>query len=177
MNRHLLIKALCVALFTCRLSYATECSPVNIEIAPVRDGASSKYRSLVNDQREKGGRISPKRLLKWKFQEKSGEFLLAEVSRKGSKSCVLFLRRENEFLSLGGNDHCTWAADPKLVWRERKAWLEFPLDIKLQPELPAALNELTAHFNKATGDVCILGLPPIGFDTVRCPDDEAPDSE
>ena len=177
MNLYFSVKALCLAACVSQFSFAAECSPVNIEITPVHDVTASMYRALIEGERKKGLTLSPTRIIKWNFQENSGEFLLANVSRKRSKSCVLFLRRANEFLSLGGNDHCTWKGDPRVVWREQKAWLEFPFDIKSHSEFPVTANELTAHFNKETGDVCILGLPLVGYDSVRCPDDEAPDSK
>lgn len=176
MNHYFSVKALCLAAFVSHFSCAAECSPVSIEIAPAHEFIASKYRVLIEDERKKGVALYPIKIIRWKFQEKSGEFLLANMARKRSKSCLLFLVRANEFVSLGGNDDCTWKGDPRLVWREHKAWLEFPFDIKRRSEFPVAANELTAHFNKETGDVCILGLPLEGYNSVRCPDDEAPDS-
>lgn len=176
MNLSSSIRALSLLLFCGPFTCAAECAPVEIVVSTVRDAASGRYRTLIENETKKGGSFSPKRIVKWAFQGRSGEFLLAEVSGKRSKACVVYLLQGNQFLSLGGSDRCVRADDPKLMWSENKAWLEFPRTTRQPSEMPTAINEFTAHFDKSTGNVCVLGLPAVGYDAVRCPDDEAPDS-
>ena len=157
-------------------SVAAERPPVDIVVKQLNGVIDGSHRALVAREASLGGLFVPKKTLTWTFRNRSGSFLLAEVKAKGSTRCVLYLEREREDVALGGNDHCKWRKDPVLVWDGNKAWLEFPRVIRQPRGRPRATNELTAHFSKAAGDVCLLGLPLAGYDMVRCPDDEAPDS-
>ena len=121
MSHRFSIKALSLLLFCGQFSFAAECSPVEIALSTIRDTTSARYQTLIDDEKKKGGSFSPKRIVKWEFQGKSGEFLLAEVSDKRSKVCVVYLLQGNRFVSLGGNDRCVGAGEPKLMWSEKKA--------------------------------------------------------
>ena len=56
-------------------------------------------------------------------------------------------------------------------------WIEFRPIIKQPPEEPIPISEFTAHFQKKTGTVCMLGLPTADYESLNCQDDEAPDSQ
>ena len=123
-----------------------------------------------------GGALTLRKTVVWTYHGRSGSFLLAEVAASGSTQCVVYLQRGDGFEALGGNEHCRWRQDPVLVWNQNKAWLEFRPSIEQRVDQPMATNGFTAHFSKASGGVCMLGLPSTGFADVRCPNDEAPDS-
>ena len=156
---------------------AADRNVVSIATKPIVGSAIGEYRALVAGERERGNVLVPRRTLTWTYQDHLGKFLLATVKDKRSQSCVVYLLRGSEFISLGGNDYCKWSESPKLVWREKKAWIEFPQIIRQPKGAHTPTNEFTAHFNKSTGDICILGLPLKGYDAIRCVNDEAPDSE
>lgn len=49
--------------------------------------------------------------------------------------------RNDTFLPLGGNDHCSWSSTPKLIQEEKKAWIEFRPVAKQPPTDPHAINK------------------------------------
>lgn len=87
---------------------------------------------------------------------------------------MAYILRNDTFVPLGGNDHCFWSSTPKLIQEEKKAWIEFRPVVKQSPTDPHAINEFTAHFRKGTADVCMLGLPSSGYESLSCPNGKRP---
>lgn len=151
-------------------------SPVAAVVSRVDGSTAARYSAIVAREAAHGSSLVPKKAVTWTFRGRSGSFLLAQAKAKGTTRCVVYLLRGTQTVSLGGNDDCTWEEDPILVWDGDKAWLEFPRAIKRPADVPLPSRDFTAHFSKAGGDVCLLGLPLKGYDTLRCPHDEPPDS-
>lgn len=177
MKTRLSLKLLLAAFCFGHFASAAECSPIEIITKQVDGRTNEKYRSLIVGARVEGSALIPRKSLTWTYRGRSGEVLLADVRKQRSRSCVMYLLRDDNFVSVGGNKFCKWEGEPKLLWSEKKAWIEFPHIIEQPKGIPSASNELTVHFSKLTGDICVLGLPAVGYDGLRCPDDEAPDSE
>ena len=151
-----------------------EIAAVTIKTQTVANADAKKYQALIDIERLKGSDIRPKKVLVWNFGDRSGELLLATVKEKQAQSCVVYLKSRERYISLGGNEYCRWIENPKLVWHGQKAWVEFPQLIKQPKNYEKSIYELTVHFDKSTGDICVLGLPAQGYDAIRCADDEAP---
>lgn len=163
----------CFGLF----SVAAICAPASITTWRINSAVDPKYESLVESEREHNNKLAPKRIVRWVFEGQEGEFLLADVQSNKRHSCVIYMLHEGVFLPLGGNDYCTWSRAPKLVTRGKKTWIEFRQVVKQTLDNPTTINEFTAHFQKGTGSICMLGLPEVGYESLRCPEDKAPDSK
>ena len=171
------LRPLLLAFCCAQLSATAACVPVSITTQRIHKAADKKYQALISGERKRGNVLIPKQTVQWRFEGKVGEFLLAEVQNKQSSSCVAYILRNDTFLPLGGNDHCSWSSTPKLIQEDKKAWIEFRPVVKQPPTDPHTINEFTAHFRKGTGDVCMLGLPSSGYESLSCPDEDAPASQ
>jgi len=156
--------------------FADGYSSIALQTKPVDIKSANLLRKFVRDEKKNVDSLSLRKIVEWHFGEKSGEILLVDVKTAGVVSCIIYIKDEGVYRSLGGNEFCSWKKAPKLVWRDKFAWLEFPVSSVGRKNIPVALRELTVHFSKASGGVCVLGLPSVGFDSLRCPDDEAPES-
>lgn len=153
------------------------CQPASMSTQRVDAPIRQKLKPLIEREREQNNRLVPKRIVRWKFEGNEGAFLLADIHNKRTHSCIIYMINGDVFLSLGGNDQCSWTQNPIRVDHGKKSWIEFRPTINKTTNTPISINEFTAHFQKGSGSVCILGLPNVGYDSLRCPNDEAPDSQ
>lgn len=160
-----------------QLCATAACPPASITTQRIHKDSNEKYETLISNERKLGNVLTPKQLVQWRFEGKEGHFLLAEVQSAQSRSCVAYISRNGTLSPLGGNDHCSWSSTPKLVQTGRKAWIEFPQLFKQPLDSPQTGSEFTAHFRKGAGDVCMLGLPATGYESLSCPGEDAPDSQ
>jgi hypothetical protein len=158
------------------LAYSGDSKSIQITIARISGRSPSLYNGPNIDAKKVDSFILRK-TVKWNFEGSSGEVLLIDVRHLGRPSCVLYMRDGEQYRPLGGNDFCTWKKNPRLVHHDSFSWIEFPTTPAGKNKTPVAARELTIHFNKASGRACVLGLPQIGFDDLRCPNDEAPESK
>lgn len=166
-----------LALLLASQAFAEDGSPTTIQIKSVDRCLTRSLKDFLRREANPPTSLSVKKIVKWDFEKKSGEFLLVEAKTASLTACILYIKDRGVYRSLGGNDHCSWKKSPKLVWKDEFAWIEFPTSPHGRTTTPVAHNELTAHFDKASGGICMLGLPAIGFDGLRCPNDEAPASK
>ncbi len=166
-----------LALLLASPAFAEDGLPIRMETKPVDKKLTRSLKDFLRREANPPTSLSVKKIAKWDLDKNSGEFLLVETKTASVTSCILYIKDRGIYRSLGGNDHCSWKKSPKLVWKDEFAWIEFPTSPHGRTTTPVAHYELTAHFDKASGDICILGLPAIGFDGLRCPNDEAPASK
>ncbi len=157
--------------------FADGYASIALQTKPVDIKSANLLRKFVRDEKKNVDSLHLRKIVEWRFGEKSGKILLVDVKTAGVVSCIIYLKDKGSYRSLGGNEFCSWKKDPKLIWKDNFAWLEFPVSSVGRKNTPVALRELTVHFNKASGGVCVLGLPSVGFDSLRCPYDEAPASK
>ena len=155
-------------------------APFTVEVAspllPI--SIADSYRKVVKTEHARGFTLSLRKRVDWSFRQASGSILLADAKSLTGSSCVAYLVQGEMLRALGGNEHCTWSGTPRLRERAAHAWVEFPRRIGRRAQNPdIGTSEMTLHFDKARGDVCLLGLPGEGFDDLVCPDGEAPLSE
>jgi hypothetical protein len=158
-------------------AYPADDSIVKICIKQAKPKSSPQHIAFLKSEGQKVDSLTLKKTVKWSYGGNSGEVLMVETMRRGTPSCVLYLKDGTRYQSIGGNDFCSWKKDPKLNWNDNIAWLEFPTTKAGNNKNPVTENEPTIHFNKTSGGICVLGLPLNGFENLRCPDDEAPASK
>lgn len=156
---------------------AEEASPITIQEKSVDKSLTTSLKGILRRETKPSSSKSVKIIIQWDFGKNSGEFLLVDIKTAGKTSCIIYIRNQGVYRSLGGNDNCTWKRTPKLVWKDDFAWIDFRASPYGRTATPVVHKELTAHFNKASGAICLLGLPIVGFDDLRCPDDEPPASK
>lgn len=177
MNIYSITKKWLLTFFCVFFSSTAACNPASIATWCIHSDANSNYQTLINRERALGNKLIPKRVVRWFFEGKEGEFMLADVLSKNTHSCVVFMLHKGKFLALGGNNNCTWTNAPEIIRSGNKAWIDFRQVVEQNIDAPMALNEFTAHFLKGAGAVCMLGLPNVGYESLRCPEDEAPESQ
>lgn len=151
--------------------------PIRVQTKSVDKKLAKSLKDFAREEAKTSNSLSVKKIVKWNFGGNSGEFLLVNTKNSGVTSCIIYIKDRGMYRSLGGNDNCTWKKTPKLISKDDFAWIEFSSSPQGRTSTPVAHNELTAHFDKARGGICMLGLPLIGYESLRCPNDEAPISK
>lgn len=170
-----LLKGL-LTIFCFQNSWGAEMPTVRVVKESFKMYSPEQYHQLLRAEVQHGNRLTKTRIIEWRYNNRTGKLLLAQVQGNNFKGCVMYKIDVVGVRSLGGNDNCTWSGNPYIVWKEGAAWIEFPARIHPGARIPVTTNQLTVHFSKATDDICVLGLPPIGFADLSCPEGEPPQS-